>query len=140
MIKIIYYQGKFQKNHIHQVKSVLRRIRESRKIKGYSHEYMSIMLDISPSSYNKLERSETTLSLERLLIIADILELSITEVFDIKTNDIFYQDLNKKIETLHQDHKEKTEKIVQLYEQLLKEKDDTIKVLNKLISLLKKIN
>src|SRR5690606_9785435 len=126
------------KNYTEKVEKVLRRIRENRKLKGYSHDYMATMLDISPSAYNKLERNETTLSLERLLVITDILELPITEVLDIKTGDIFNQDLKDnsigRVETLNQDNKEKTEKIEQLYQQLLTEKDETIKMLKDLIS------
>jgi len=126
------------KNYTEKIEKVLRRIRENRKLKGYSHDYMATMLDISPSAYNKLERNETTLSLERLLVITDILELPITEVLDIKTGDIFNQDLKDnsigRVETLNQDNKEKTEKIEQLYQQLLTEKDETIKMLKDLIS------
>lgn len=115
----------------------MKRIRENRKTKGYSHDYMAAMLDISPSAYNKLERNETNLSLERLLVITDILELPITEVLDIKTGDTYNQDLKDnsigRVENLNQDNKDKTEKIEQLYQQLLKEKDETIKMLKELV-------
>lgn len=126
------------KNYTDQVEKTLKRIRETRKIKGYSHDYMATMLEISPSAYNKLERNETTLSLERLLVITDILEIPITEVLDIKTGDIFNQDLKDnsigRVETLYQDNKEKTEKIEHLYQQLLKEKDQTIETLKEIIT------
>ena len=118
----------------------MKRIRENRKTKGYSHDYMAAMLDISTSAYNKLERNETNLSLERLLVITDILELPITGVLDIKTGDTFNQDLKDnsssigKVETYYQDNKDKTEKIEQLYQQLLKEKDETIKMLKELVT------
>ena len=126
------------KSYTEKIDKVLKRIRENRKTKGYSHDYMATMLDISPSAYNKLERNETNLSLERLLVITDILELPITEVLDIKTGDTFNQDLKDnsigRVETLNQDNKDKTEKIEQLYQQLLKEKDETIKILKELIA------
>ena len=51
------------------VENILKKIRETRKLKGLSHENMAFELDMSPSAYNKLERSETILSLERLLKI-----------------------------------------------------------------------
>jgi len=126
------------KSYTEKIDKVLKRIRENRKTKGYSHDYMAAMLDISPSAYNKLERNETNLSLERLLVITDILELPITEVLDIKTGDTYNQDLKDnsigRVETLNQDNKDKTEKIEHLYQQLLKEKDETIKILKELIA------
>jgi len=126
------------KSYTEKIDKVLKRIRENRKTKGYSHDYMAAMLDISPSAYNKLERNETNLSLERLLVITDILELPITEVLDIKTGDTYNQDLKDnsigRVENLNQDNKDKTEKIEQLYQQLLKEKDETIKMLKELVT------
>ena len=126
------------KSYTEKIDKVLKRIRENRKTKGYSHDYMVAMLDISPSAYNKLERNETNLSLERLLVITDILELPITEVLDIKTGDTYNQDLKDnsigRVETLNQDNKDKTEKIEHLYQQLLKEKDETIKMLKELVT------
>ena len=126
------------KSYTEKIDKVLKRIRENRKTKGYSHDYMAAMLDISPSAYNKLERNETNLSLERLLVITDILELPITEVLDIKTGDTYNQGLKDnsigRVETLNQDNKDKTEKIEHLYQQLLKEKDETIKMLKELVT------
>lgn len=75
-----------------------------------------------------------------MLVITDILELPITEVLDIKTGDTYNQDLKDnsssigKVETCYQDNKDKTEKIEQLYQQLLKEKDETIKMLKELVT------
>ena len=124
-------------NYIPEVEKVLKRIRENRKSKGFSHEYMASMLDISVSAYNKLERNETTLSLERLLCITDILETPLSEMLEIKTGDILNQDLKDnsigKVETLHQENKDKTEKIEELYRALLKEKDETIAVLKSIM-------
>lgn len=75
------------------VESILKKIRETRKLRGLSHENMAFELDMSPSAYNKLERSETVLSLERLLKIKQILDLPFSDLFDIKTGDVYHQDL-----------------------------------------------
>ena len=75
------------------VENILKKIRETRKLKGLSHENMAFELDMSPSAYNKLERSETILSLERLLKIKHILNLPFSDLFDIKTGDVYHQDL-----------------------------------------------
>lgn len=66
---------------------------------------MVFELDMSPSAYNKLEHSATTLSLERFLKITKILNNPLSNAFDIKTGDII-QDLKDnaigKVETLYQ--------------------------------------
>jgi transcriptional regulator with XRE-family HTH domain len=102
------------------VEKVLKKIREIRKAKGFSHENMASELDMSPSAYNKLERSETTLSLERLLKIKEILDLAYSDLFDIKTGDTFNQDLKDNaigyVKHLYQENKEITEKLIQKQE------------------------
>lgn len=124
-------------NYTEKVEKVLKRIRENRKLKGFSHENMAGMLDMSVSAYNKLERNETTLSFERLLCITDALEMPLSEILDIKTGDTLHQDLKDnaigKVGTLNQENKDKTEKIEELYKALLKEKDETIAVLKSII-------
>ncbi len=99
------------------VEKILKKIRETRKLKGLSHENMAFELDMSPSAYNKLERSETTLSLERLLKIRQILDLPYSDLFEIKTGDTFNQDLKDNavgyVKHLYQENKEITEKLIE---------------------------
>ena len=59
----------------------IRAIRESR---GYTQEYMAEMLDICQSTYANLESGKTTLSINRLLGIADILDADLTELIEHK--------------------------------------------------------
>jgi transcriptional regulator with XRE-family HTH domain len=110
------------------IEKILKKIRETRKLKGFSHENMAFDLNISSSAYNKLERSETVLSLERLLKIKQILDLSFSDLFEIKTGDVYHQDLRdnavghldlkdysivyQQVENLYQDNKEITEKFI----------------------------
>ena len=51
------------------------RIRSFREAKGYTQEYMAEMLDICQSTYANLESGKSSLSIDRLLEIAEILEL-----------------------------------------------------------------
>lgn len=126
-----------ENNLSERVEKILKKIREARKTKGLSHESMAFELDMSPSAYNKLEHSITTLSLERFLKISEILNMPITEAFDIKTGDVLNQELKDnaigKVETLYQENKEKSEKIEQLYESRLKDKEVLIEQLQKII-------
>lgn len=99
------------------VEKILKKIRETRKLKGLSNESMAFELDMSPSAYNKLERSETTLSLERLLKIRQILDLPYSDLFEIKTGDTFNQDLKDNavgyVKHLYQENKEITQKLIE---------------------------
>ncbi|MGM0582771.1 MAG: helix-turn-helix domain-containing protein [Bacteroidota bacterium] len=62
-------------------KKVCRAIREKRMIKGFSQEYMAIQLDVTQKTYGKLENCNSPLSIQRLLQIAEILEIDLRSVF-----------------------------------------------------------
>ena len=57
--------------------NVLCTIRTCREAHGYSQDYMAEMLNICQSAYANLESGKTSLSVERLLRIAEILEADI---------------------------------------------------------------
>lgn len=57
-------------------------IRSCRESRGYSQDYMAEMLDISQSTYANIESGKTSLSIDRLCRITDILGLDIHEVID----------------------------------------------------------
>jgi len=113
-----------------KIENVLKKIRETRKSKGLSHESMAYELNMSPSAYNKLERCETTLSLIRFFKITQILHIPISDALEIKTGDVFNQDLKDnaigKVETLYQENKE-------VYEKLIAAKDEQIALLKSII-------
>lgn len=101
------------------ISTVVENIKKARKQKEYSHENMADALNISVSAYNKIERQYTKLTLERLLHICSILDLSINKVFNIKPQIIYKQDVkengigNQGIENLYQDNRELTESYIQ---------------------------
>ncbi len=112
------------------MENILERIKSVRKQKGYSHEYIAQELDISQAAYSKLEKNETKLTVERLYQLAEILETPINEFLNTNTDKIINQDLRDQsmgyIENLYQENKEKTEKIIELYEARLQDKDQLI--------------
>lgn len=55
-------------------------IREIRKLKEYSQEYMAAQLDISQQAYQKIESSKTKISLNCALQIANILDINIEQL------------------------------------------------------------
>lgn len=108
-------------------------IRKHREIKGYSQEYMAQELDITQSSYAKLENDSTKITVERLFNISKLLEMEITELLDLKNQTIYNQRFNdnshnyQEIQHLHQENKE-------VYQELLKVKDEQIALLKELLN------
>lgn len=113
-----------------EVEKVVAKIREVRKEKGFSHEVVAFELGISPSAYNKLERMESKLTLERFLRIKNILERDFSDFFDMKTDRIYNQDIKDSsyvnAENLHQESKG-------VYEKLIQSKDEQIALLKNLL-------
>lgn len=120
---------------------VVERIKDTRKKKGYSHEFMAHELNISQVAYSKIEKNETKLSVDRLFKISEILETPVESLLDINPNNIYHQNNNdngtfighQEVQNLYQDNKEKSEKIELLFEQLIKDKDLMIMQLQKII-------
>ncbi|GHU80960.1 hypothetical protein FACS1894145_7820 [Bacteroidia bacterium] len=100
--------------------------------KGYTYENMAHELSITPAAYRKTETGETKLSVERLFQISEILNASLSELLDI--GNVFQQTNNdnatgcyqQKIEHFYQENKE-------VYEKLLKSKDEQIILLKDLL-------
>lgn len=98
---------------------------------------MAHELDITAAAYRKIETGETKLSVERLMKIADILETPFTDFFDVEKN-IFNQQNNhdnenvyqQKIDNFYQENKE-------VYQELLKSKDDQIAMLKEQLAFFK---
>lgn len=59
-----------------------RHIRSVRESRGYSQEYMAEMLDMVQSSYANLESGKSSMSVDRLLQICDILQLDVHTLLD----------------------------------------------------------
>ena len=76
-----------------EVDKILKKIREVRKTKGLTNENMANDLEISTAAYSKLEQNKTALTLNRLLKIKDILEISLSDLFELRATNIFNQDL-----------------------------------------------
>lgn len=115
-------------------KTVISRIVKIREDKGYSLENMARELGISLSAYNKIEKLQTKLTVERLFKIAAILETDITELLGVETKYQLNQ-TNKdnatgylqQIDNFYQENKEMQEKLIQT-------KDEQIHILNELLS------
>ena len=58
------------------MKKTIKKIKLARLGKGYSQDYMGTQLGISQRAYCKLECGKTKLTISRLRIIAELLELN----------------------------------------------------------------
>ena len=114
------------------VEKVVRKIREIRKQKGYSNESMAVDLEMSTSAYNKMERLETALTLERFIKIKEILNVPYSELLDSNRGNNYQQDLKDysighyEVQTLNQENRE-------IYEKLIAAKDEQIALLKSLL-------
>jgi len=110
------------------VAKIVNKIRDIRKQKGYSNEAMAVDLDMSTSSYNKMERMESSLSLERFIKIKEILDVPYSVFFDLPAKNVYQQEFKDnaighyEVQTLYQENRE-------IYEKLIASKDDQITLL-----------
>lgn len=75
------------------MKEIIERIRDLRRIRGYSYENMATGLKISVSAYRKIEKNETNLTVERLFQIAKILKTSAHQLIDINGLAYYQQEI-----------------------------------------------
>lgn len=61
------------------------RIRQMRELKGLSQDNLAFELEISQSSYARLEKKDERISIKRLMDIAGVLKTSVSELLDEKT-------------------------------------------------------
>ena len=114
------------------IDNVIRKIASARMKRGLSYENLADDLSISTAAYRKIETGETKLTVERLFRISEILNTSLSDLLEIG-NDVFQQTNNnsatgyqQKIENFYQENKE-------VYEKLLKSKDEQIALLKKML-------
>ncbi len=75
-------------------------IRLHREIKGFSQEYIADKLSMTQSAYAKLESGKITMSLDRLISVAEILETDTNSLLTGQSAIYYFQ--NKGVATAHQ--------------------------------------
>lgn len=112
------------------------KIKKIRELKNIGQQYIAEQLNMSQSSYSDLENGKTKISDEKLNRIAQILDISADAIKNFNDSVVFnYSPQSGYINT---NHINPTEQIQQLYERLLKEKDEQISILKSTINDLKK--
>jgi transcriptional regulator with XRE-family HTH domain len=111
---------------------VVRKIKEIRRQKGLSSDAIAIDLDMSTSAYNKMERLESAMSLERFIRIREILKVPYNELLESGKGNNYHQDLKDnsighyEVQTLNQENRE-------IYEKLIAAKDEQIELLKNIM-------
>ena len=112
--------------------AIAKNIRKHRELKGFSQEYMAHQLNVNQSTYAKMENSSTKITIDKLFSVAKLLETDVSEILDLKNQTIYNQDLkdnsvgHQQVENLYQENKE-------VYQELLKAKDEQIALLKEQI-------
>jgi transcriptional regulator with XRE-family HTH domain len=71
-----------------QLTALCRRIRKLREAKEFKQEDIAHSLEISQKAYSKIETGATKLSVERLIEIANLLEVDVAELLKVNTKEV----------------------------------------------------
>ncbi len=119
------------------------KIRLKRENKGYSREEMAEKLNISRSAYARIERGETNSWINHIDKLSEELDIKLEDLLANSDNHITTNQDNASAvqNNTHNDThitiNQISEKIIELYEERLKEKDEIINQLKETIELLK---
>ncbi len=125
-----------------KIETLLIRIQEIRKQRGYSLENMADELGISHSAYYKLENNQSRLTVERLIEISKILNTNISDLLDEASTQIYNQNNNVKDSTIiakqefenyNQKDKEITDKLTNVLENEIKHLKSEINFLREIL-------
>lgn len=67
---------------MHSIDKIGPRIRSLREARGYSQEYMADMLHITQPSYAHIESGKTSMKVDRLFRIAEILHVNVIDLLE----------------------------------------------------------
>lgn len=99
-----------------------------RKQKGYTYENIANELNITPAAYRKVEIGQTTLSVERLINISEILKIPLITFFDLE-NEESSATYNKQENLMEQNMSALYKENMLVSKDLIKAKDEQIKLL-----------
>jgi transcriptional regulator with XRE-family HTH domain len=116
-----------------------RKLKTLRTSRGYEVVTFAEKLGISDTTYRRYERNETTPDFHMLEKIAIALDVELNEIFK-DDNFTFYNSKNKGENIGNVVHNYAPEKVIELLEKRITDKDDVIATLKAKIVLLKKEN
>jgi transcriptional regulator with XRE-family HTH domain len=78
-----------------KTKAIVANIRKIREFRNYTQEYLAVKLHISQNAYSKIELGYSSITLTRLIQIAEILEVDLADLINTE-NDELMQKLSLK--------------------------------------------
>ncbi len=71
------------------MKEITENIKKFRELKNFTREVMADKLEMSVSGYSKLERGDVELTVNKLFKIAELLEVSVSQILNFDASQIF---------------------------------------------------
>ncbi len=112
------------------IRKVGERIKHIREERNFSQQFLATKLNISQKAYSKIETGETRLSVDNLLKIAEVLETSLNNILETDGNAVYNNFSTHNGEGIVI-HKTTSDKIGELYEKIIKTKDEELQRLVK---------
>lgn len=73
---------------LEKAKSIAGNIRKLREFRDYTQDYLAAKLNISQNAYSKIELGYSRITLERLFVIASVLEVNPVDIISVEKNDL----------------------------------------------------
>ena len=83
-----------------EIKDISSNIKKFRELKSLTREYLAAELEMSVSGYSKIERGEIDLTVSKLQKIADVLDVSVSEILNFDATTIFNISNNHQVQNL----------------------------------------
>jgi transcriptional regulator with XRE-family HTH domain len=79
-----------------KTQEIIGNIRKIREFRNYTQDYLAAKLNISQNAYSKIELGYSSITLTRLIHIAQILEISLVELINFSGEDVSFIKLTEK--------------------------------------------
>ena len=110
-------------------KAVGEKLKELRKTRGMNLEHILHELNISESTYLRMEKGETATWTSKIDKICEIYEIEPEELLLSKEKYVIISNFENYNGTISGNVNNSSEKVFELYEQIIKEKDERIRLL-----------
>jgi transcriptional regulator with XRE-family HTH domain len=87
-----------------RTKAVAYNIRKIRELRDYSQDYLAAKLNISQNAYSKIELGYSDITLNRLFNISTILEVELTDLINLDSNELIQKVAADNMVTSKQNH------------------------------------
>ena len=79
-----------------KTRAIVANIRKIRELRNYTQDYLAVKLKISQNAYSKIELGYSSITVHRLIQIAEILEVKLIDIVDSDNADNLLQKLSLK--------------------------------------------